>query len=141
MEHRGVYGIWTNARGHVVLVRKSRGPYVGLLDLPGGSPEPGESSEETLLRELNEECGIRDVRVRSWHEFDLVVTQDSSGRPIDFRHSGLIAVLDVAEGPADVSGVEDVAAVEERDPCTLAADECSALLQQGLRLLGTSGGA
>lgn len=31
-------------------------------------------------------------------EFDLVVTEDSSGRPIDFRHGGLIAVLDVAEG-------------------------------------------
>lgn len=44
--------------GRAVLRRKARGPYLGLLDLPGGSPVPGESPEETLRRELIEERGV-----------------------------------------------------------------------------------
>lgn len=50
-QHSGVYGVWTQD-GKLVTVRKARGPYTGLLDLPGGSPEPGESPEQTLRREL-----------------------------------------------------------------------------------------
>ncbi|TDC21873.1 NUDIX domain-containing protein [Kribbella albertanoniae] len=57
-KHFGVYGVWLQA-GRLVLVRKSRGPYDGLLDLPGGSPEAGESEVDTLRRELREECGVR----------------------------------------------------------------------------------
>ena len=34
------------------------GPYNGKLDLPGGTIEWGETPEQTLIRELNEEVGI-----------------------------------------------------------------------------------
>ncbi|MGC4943390.1 NUDIX domain-containing protein [Kribbella sp. DT2] len=53
--HFGVYALWRQD-ARLVLVRKTRGPYDGLLDLPGGSPEPGESELATLRRELREEC-------------------------------------------------------------------------------------
>ena len=102
VQHRGIYGIWFDADGRVPLIRTSRGPYTGLLDLPGGTPEVGEAPEQTLRRELVEECGVTEAHVLSWHEFDLVVVRDSSGHPIDFRHSGLIAVLEVSQAPSPV---------------------------------------
>jgi 8-oxo-dGTP pyrophosphatase MutT (NUDIX family) len=52
MRHFGVYGLlWY--RGHVATVLKSRRPYDGLLDLPGGSPEDSETPEQTLAREVH----------------------------------------------------------------------------------------
>lgn len=56
--HRGIYGI-IRREGKILLIRKKRGPYTGLFDLPGGSPEKGESEERTLARELEEETGCR----------------------------------------------------------------------------------
>ena len=64
MEYYGVYGIWRQ-NGLIVAIRKGRGPYLGMLDLPGGSPQPGETSGETLERELQEECGVNNVVVSS----------------------------------------------------------------------------
>ncbi|GAA3127601.1 NUDIX domain-containing protein [Kribbella aluminosa] len=56
--HFGVYArIRDGAR--LLLVRKTRGPYAGLLDLPGGQPEAEESWQQTLERELHEELGVR----------------------------------------------------------------------------------
>lgn len=136
MQHRGIYGIWLDARGRIPLIRKSRGPYTGLLDLPGGTPEVGETPEQTLRRELVEECGVTAARVLSWHEFDFVVLRDSLGDAIDFRHSGLIAVLDVSQQPSPVRDVEDVSMVELRDPRRLTVGECSALLLEGLTHVG-----
>jgi 8-oxo-dGTP pyrophosphatase MutT (NUDIX family) len=137
-EHRGVYGIWLNPRARVVVVRKARGPYLGLLDLPGGRPEPGESAEETLRRELLEECGVQVAAIRSWHAFDLHVTRDSDGRSIDLRHQGWVAVVDVVGEHLAIHGVEDVVAVEERELAALTASECSAPLWDARGLLDPS---
>ena len=90
MEHYGVYGAWRQ-NGLVVAIRKARGAYTGMLDLPGGSPEPGEAATDTLERELREECGVTNVHVSSWHTFDFQVDRSSSGEPIEFHHKGLIA--------------------------------------------------
>ena len=48
--HFGVYGLWKQD-DRLVLIRKLRGPYSGLLDLPGGSPECNETEDQTLARE------------------------------------------------------------------------------------------
>ena len=55
--HLGVYGILIN-NGRILLIKKSRGPYKGMYDLPGGGIEFGEKVEEALRRELMEEVGI-----------------------------------------------------------------------------------
>lgn len=56
--HLGVYGILLKNNA-ILLVKKSRGPYTGKLDLPGGKPEHGESPKQTLVREILEETGVR----------------------------------------------------------------------------------
>ncbi len=55
--HVGVYGIFIN-QGKILLIKKSRGAYKGMFDLPGGGVEFGEKVEETLKREFIEETGI-----------------------------------------------------------------------------------
>ncbi len=49
----GAYGILQDVRGRVAVVGTSEGWF-----LPGGGAEAGESPEDTLRREVREECGF-----------------------------------------------------------------------------------
>jgi len=45
--------------GAVLLTRRAQGQHLaGMWEFPGGKLEPGESPEEALVRECQEECGI-----------------------------------------------------------------------------------
>jgi 8-oxo-dGTP diphosphatase len=55
--HLGIYGVLKN-NGNILLVKKIRGPYTGLYDLPGGKMEHGEQITEGLKREFIEETGV-----------------------------------------------------------------------------------
>lgn len=52
--HIGVYGIFVQ-EGKILLIKKSRGPYIWMYDLPWGKIEFWESREECLKREIDEE--------------------------------------------------------------------------------------
>ncbi len=56
--HLGIYGICVQD-GKVLLIRKNRGPYKGLLDIPGGRIEIGEGLIDALRREYYEETGAK----------------------------------------------------------------------------------
>lgn len=45
-------------KGEILLTRRNQDPGFGLLDLPGGFVDPGESFEQALNREIEEELGI-----------------------------------------------------------------------------------
>jgi 8-oxo-dGTP diphosphatase len=54
-----VAGVITDARGRILLARRTEGrDLAGCWEFPGGKREPGETPEEALIRELQEELGI-----------------------------------------------------------------------------------
>jgi ADP-ribose pyrophosphatase YjhB (NUDIX family) len=55
--HLGAYGVCIHEE-NLLVIRKSKGPYIDRFDLPGGAIEPNETLTEALLREINEEAGI-----------------------------------------------------------------------------------
>ncbi len=56
-KHVGSYGLIIK-NDQVALIKKARGGYTGLLDLPGGGIEHNETPVEALHRELKEEAGV-----------------------------------------------------------------------------------
>ena len=56
--------------GKVLLVRRSRSPGKGFYSLPGGRVEHGESLQQALAREVDEETGLRIdiVGLAGWRE-------------------------------------------------------------------------
>lgn len=75
-DHAGIYGIATRQKNSVIqllCVLKTRGPYCGMWDLPGGTPERGETLLETLEREVFEETGltVSQAELMCQHQFLL----------------------------------------------------------------------
>ena len=59
--HVGAYGFIIK-NDKIALIKKARGGYTGLLDLPGGGIEHDETPQETLHRELQEEAGVTVIK-------------------------------------------------------------------------------
>ncbi|MFZ4648039.1 MAG: NUDIX domain-containing protein [Patescibacteria group bacterium] len=102
--HVGVYGILIN-ESRILLIKKSRGAYKGMLDLPGGGIEFGEKIEEALKREFIEETGIRldNYSFLGNQEYFREYTNES-GEPRKLHHLGLYykvsaPLQDVKNGP------------------------------------------
>ena len=52
--------ILLNEKGAVLIAKRPKGrPLAGLWEFPGGTVEPGEDPERALIRELDEELGIK----------------------------------------------------------------------------------
>jgi 8-oxo-dGTP diphosphatase len=61
-----VAAVITDARGRILLNRRTgNSDMAGLWEFPGGKREPGETSEQALVRELHEELGI-EAEVGEW---------------------------------------------------------------------------
>lgn len=87
--HTGAYAVITN-NDEIVLIRKSRGAYTGRLDLPGGKIEHGETPNEAVIREINEETGLCVKNVEVIEALSKrVVWLDSDGEE-DLNHIGII---------------------------------------------------
>ena len=98
--HRGIYGYIENDNS-VMLIIKKRGPYTGMYDLPGGSPEPNETEIDTLAREINEETGCNLINFKNRQEtvvvFDEFVEDD--GRPGCLVHTGILFTCQINGKP------------------------------------------
>ncbi len=61
-------GVLIRADGAFLLTSRPPGKvYEGYWEFPGGKVEPGESVEQALRRELQEEIGVTIGRVQPWH--------------------------------------------------------------------------
>jgi len=109
--HFGIYGIVLNKdQDKILLVKKTRGPYKGLYDLPGGTPEKDESHDETLVREFLEEVGSQINRDSDWVDLKFLVERDSLNQQIHFEHSAKVSFvslkdeIDIEKKSEDTSG-------------------------------------
>lgn len=83
----GAYGLCLRD-DRVLLIDKAKGPFTGLLDLPGGGIKFGETPEEAVAREFIEETGVA-VSVDSWlGTYSNRVQFEGSRGWIDLHHLG-----------------------------------------------------
>ncbi|MER1967555.1 Nudix family hydrolase [Castellaniella sp. GW247-6E4] len=115
-------GLILDADGRLLLGQRPKGkPWEDWWELPGGKIEPGETVEQALARELDEELGIRATRVYPWvthvHEYpknivELAFCQVTAwdGEPRGLENQALLWVdpgairLDQADHPVAPNG-------------------------------------
>ena len=87
-------------RVYVLLIRRDRPPFEGSWAFPGGFIEMDETLEESALRELEEETGLKGIALKQFH------TYGNPGR--DPRHRTItIAFIGVCDGLPEVNGMDD----------------------------------
>lgn len=138
--HLGVYGIVIRD-GKILLVKKSRGAYIGKLDLPGGSFEHGEKPVETLKRELQEEANV-EISNYSIYCADSVlvdwVNHDKSEDTENMHHIGIIYDVDIddsSEIKKEADGQDSLGA-SWYEISTLSKDDISPLTYNALKSKG-----
>ncbi|HBU27572.1 TPA: NUDIX hydrolase [Candidatus Uhrbacteria bacterium] len=87
--HLGVYAIIRNGT-QVLLIKKARGPYTGLLDLPGGKLEHGESPMDAVSREVMEETGLVVTSTKLLENLSVVTNFTDERGNISMYQVGLI---------------------------------------------------
>jgi 8-oxo-dGTP diphosphatase len=102
----GAYGIYIH-EGKLLVIKKARGPYTGMFDLPGGGIEFGEKVEDSVRREFLEETGTRVTNI-SFLGYNEYVSEYSNekGEPRKMHHLGLYTVVDLAN-PSDIKSDPD----------------------------------
>lgn len=87
-------------RDYVLLIRRDRPPFEGCWAFPGGFIEMDETLEESALRELEEETGLKGIALKQFH------TYGNPGR--DPRHRAItVAFIGVCDGLPKVTGMDD----------------------------------
>lgn len=102
--HFGAYGIIRRG-DKILLIKKTRGPYTGMLDLPGGSQEAGETYMQTLAREIMEETGCVTVVAQN-ERYKTIIFGDfteASGEQGVLQHSAVLYDTEI-EGIPNLSG-------------------------------------
>ncbi len=90
-----------NSEGKLLLARRAIEPAIGMLDLPGGFVEPMESAEAAVVREIQEELGVRVTEAKYLASF-----------PNEYIFSGFsVFTVDLAF----VCKVDDIAAIVPAD--------------------------
>lgn len=91
----GVYGVIIHD-GKIALIKKARGGYKGLYDLPGGGIERGEEPKETLHRELMEEVGVQVTGEKILAAVSTAFKWDVDDKLIqDLHHIGILYTVDI----------------------------------------------
>lgn len=90
--HLGVYAIVLN-KASILLIKKSRGPYTGKLDLPGGKPEHGEILIQTLVREVDEETHVKIIKEKLFDNYSTIVHQIIGNTQESIHHLGMIYLI------------------------------------------------
>ena len=91
--------VFDKRRERVLLCRRRKEPYKGLLNFVGGKIEPGEEGLAAANRELREETGLTEADISLFHFMDLTYYR---GAPCRLEvYAGRL------KGPAQVQGEEN----------------------------------
>ena len=82
--HFNIIAVLSPDGGQVLLCRRKKPPYQGLLNFVGGKIEPGEDSEAAAYRELREETGISPEDIRLTRLMDFVYYVEDSVMEVYF---------------------------------------------------------
>lgn len=79
MKKYNVIIVFDEEMKHILMCHRTKEPYKGLYNLPGGKEDPGESSINAAYRELYEETGIDSelINLSEVMTFDYNITQIS----------------------------------------------------------------
>ena len=106
----GVYGVIIHD-GKIALIKKARGGYKGLYDLPGGGIERGEEPKETLHRELMEEVGAKVTGEKILAAVSTAFKWDVDDKLIqDLHHIGILYTVEIDGDKlkADADGLDSL---------------------------------
>lgn len=113
-----VTGLIFDKEGKLLMVRRALDPAKGMLDLPGGFVNPGESVEKAIARELKEELGVEPSHISFFASF-----------PNEYLFSGtLVYTVDLVfsctiDDFEQIKANDDVASIEFRFVSEINADE------------------
>lgn len=135
--HVGAYGFIIK-NDCVALIKKARGGYTGLLDIPGGGIEHIETPVEALKRELMEEAGVTvktyQLLTATSRTFTWMMKKDLEE---DLHHIGILYQVEVEE-----ENVKEEADGIDSNGCNyykiseLSKSELTPFTIEGLELLG-----
>ena len=74
----------------VLLIKRGHAPFEGMWALPGGFVDMDEELDVAAARELEEETGVRGVRLEQYHAFGGL-GRDPRGRVITVAYLGVVA--------------------------------------------------
>jgi len=104
-------GIVKNEKGEMLFIYRR-----GIWDLPKGKVEGGETAEQTALREVKEECGLKDVRIREYFRPTYHIFKEGGRRKMKITHWYLMdASSEEKLEPQGKEGIEKVAWVPPKD--------------------------
>lgn len=108
--HVGSYGVIIRDR-KIALIKKARGGYKGLYDLPGGGIEHDETPLEALTRELMEEIGVSIVKAELLDAVSKTFKWDVNDKLIqDLHHIGILYTVEIEgnELKTDADGLDSL---------------------------------
>lgn len=135
--HVGSYGVIIQD-GKIALIKKARGGYKGLYDLPGGGIEHDETPLEALTRELMEEIGVSIVKAELLDAVSKTFKWDVNDKLIqDLHHIGIIYRVEIEsdELKTDADGLDSLGG-EWKDIDKVKEEDVSPFTWMALKKLG-----
>lgn len=112
-KHYGVYGVALEGK-KILVIKKTRGPYINRYDLPGGSLREDESIVKHLKREFIEETGYEIEVIEQLGVQDFKIEEGYLEYEI-IHHIGIFYRVSLVKKIREVSQVLDVYGVREEN--------------------------